>query len=279
MKKIIITLGLLVMSTSIFAQCIPTKNDFQLKLQHTAPGELTVYIQHTNEGNSNFNQRFSIDGLVFAVQAPSSNSNVKITNCKTTHAPFALTIAGNNTTQNKTQNTVTTFAHDAALPAQVGASFTNNTWHALAVIQYTGQLKNNELFYLLNCDYGIIHPNSYYGNSTTDPWLSIITDDNEYVQYTPSIVVPDEDEMIAQIKTFPNPVQHILNIQIPSATNNEAMIKIVSIGGQVVHTSQVSLQKGLNTFSVPTQSLVTGNYIIQILDGKSIKYASAFTKE
>lgn len=48
-------------------------------------------------------------------------------------------------------------------------------------------MANGDYFSLLNCDYGLAHPNSYYGNSATDPWLSIL-EDGKSLQYSPKMI-------------------------------------------------------------------------------------------
>jgi hypothetical protein len=280
MKRIIITLSLLLTNLGLFAQCIPTQNNFELMLQHTKPGELKVLIKHTNDGASNFNSNYLIDGLVFAIEVPKTNSNIKIIKSTTVLSPFNLVLVNANTTQQKTNNTISTLVHDAAMPGKISASFNFDTWNELAIINYTGTLAKDENFYIVNCDYGILHPNSYYGNTTTDPWLSLVSDNNEYVQYTPSINTQNIEDNIAnnQVQIYPNPVQDQLMLAINASNNTDVLVKITSINGQLIYSQNMSIVKGTNNISIPTQNMVNGNYLLQVADGKAIKYSTEFIK-
>jgi hypothetical protein len=90
------------------------------------------------------------------------------------------------TPQNKN---IRTLVHDNSIimPTAFKADWLNNKWYDVATINFTGTLVNGDYFSLVNCDYGLAHPNSYNGNSTTDPWLSILEDGKSF-QYSPKMI-------------------------------------------------------------------------------------------
>ena len=73
------------------------------------------------------------------------------------------------------------------MPTAFKSDWLNNKWYDVATINFTGTLVNGDYFSLVNCDYGLAHPNSYNGNSTTDPWLSILEDGKSF-QYSPKMI-------------------------------------------------------------------------------------------
>jgi Secretion system C-terminal sorting domain len=285
MKKIFITLSAAVLfATSTFAQCSDVKNNFEIKLVPTTNQQLKIQIRHHQEVVANEAQlpisSAKLDGLVYAISWPST-STVQLTEAKNSLTPFNIigdVAAGYNKTS---ADHFQTFFHDniATMPVEFGKNWVNDQWYDLATISYTGKLATGDYFSLMNCDYGISHPNSYNGNSNTDPWLAIYGTDNKYAQYSPKMIteLPSTTTDFAY-KVFPVPTINELNIEILSAINTQAAAKIVDGQGKIVKIINFEVSKGKNTNVISIADIAVGNYFIIITDGKSLNYSQKVSK-
>jgi hypothetical protein len=171
------------------AQCSPTLNNFEIKLSQTGDQTLKVQMRYhadaVNGAESVLPSTKQVfDGLIFAITWPTT-SRVELTKCTENNVDIDL-IIDNSPSQNKN---IRTLVHDNSItmPTAFKADWTNDKWYDVATISFTGTLAAGDYFSLLNCDYGLAHPNSYYGNSTTDPWLSILEDGKSF-QYSPKMI-------------------------------------------------------------------------------------------
>lgn len=72
-------------------------------------------------------------------------------------------------------------------------------------------------------------------------------------------------EPISEVRVYPNPFNDVLNISIPSTTEQDAVLNIYSISGQQVIKRNLSLEKGSNTFEWnETMNLEAGYYMYTI---------------
>ena len=190
MKKIYsLVMAIIIGTQVVIAQCSPTLNNFEIKLSQTGYQTLKVQMRyHANAVNGaesvlpSTKQVF--DGLIFAITWPTT-SPVELTKCTKNNADIDL-IIDNSPSQNKN---IKTLVHDNSItmPTAFKTNWKNDKWYDVATINFTGTLVNGDYFSLLNCDYGLTHPNSYYGNIATDPWLSIL-EDGKSLQYSPKMI-------------------------------------------------------------------------------------------
>ena len=190
MKKIYSLIMTIIIGTQVAsAQCSPTLNNFEIKLSQTGDQTLKVQMRYhadaVNGAESVLPSTKQVfDGLIFAITWPTT-SRVELTKCTENNVDIDL-IIDNSPSQNKN---IRTLVHDNSItmPTAFKADWTNDKWYDVATISFTGTLAAGDYFSLLNCDYGLAHPNSYYGNSTTDPWLSILEDGKSF-QYSPKMI-------------------------------------------------------------------------------------------
>ncbi len=88
--------------------------------------------------------------------------------------------------------------------------------------------------------------------------------------------VHDINSLISRYEFFPNPAQNEINISLDSKENTNAVLSVMTISGQVVSTSTLKLNTGLNAFTVPVNSLANGNYIFSV-KGKNINLNEKIT--
>jgi len=189
MKKIYSLIMATIIGAQVaIAQCSPTLNNFEIKLNQTGYQTLKVQMRYhadaVDSAESTLPSTKQIfDGLIFAITWPST-SRVELTKCIRNNEDINLVI--DYTPQNKN---IRTLVHDNSIiiPTAFKSDWLNNKWYDVATINFTGTLVNGDYFSLVNCDYGLAHPNSYNGNSTTDPWLSILEDGKSF-QYSPKMI-------------------------------------------------------------------------------------------
>ncbi len=287
MKKLILNLALgLTATTAAFtsnAQCSNTPNNYEVKLSHTAAGKLQVAIRYTKADALLPTTETKLDGLVFAIEAPSAD--FKITNCVNNSNTVFSVMPDNGAqaaAQNKTAtNPIFTFYHNniEGMPLPMLAAWTANEWITIANVSYSGTLKENQHFSLLNCDYGLAHPNSYYGNSTTDPWLALFSKDNQVTQVAPKMTTELPTKTTIFNYTFaPNPTTSKVNFNIDITEQTSAIAKVVNTQGSVVKVINFNLDNGSNKVEVDLTELPSGVYQVQVTDGKLLQIAEKITK-
>ncbi len=285
---VLILISLLYCSTQTWAQCSEVPNKFEIRLSPAANKTLLVQMRYNSDNDIKTTDELPtantlLDGLVFAVTWPQS-SDVNITGIKSLTLPFALITDKAATASHEARTVgkdkIVTFFHDAvgmALPYNF--NWQSSEWYDVATITYNGQLSSGDFFSLLNCDYGLANPNSYSGNSTTDPWFAMRTPNDEYLQYSPKMitVIPVQDKATV-FNVYPNPTQGIVNINIESTIESQVAIAIYDMTGKLMQTVNYSLQKGTNVTNVDLKTLVAGTYSIKIADGKSLNYVTNIIK-
>jgi hypothetical protein len=93
-------------------------------------------------------------------------------------------------------------------------------------------------------------------------------DNDKKFKYSKVISVDFGDKLTA--KTYPNPFDRNLTVEVDIAANIRGNIEVdvVDFGGKVVFSKQVLGEGRKTTFSVPTDNLAAGNYIIRMKNGK-----------
>jgi hypothetical protein len=281
MKKFLLTMiAASSLAISGYAQCLQS-SQLELKMQKTDAYTYEVSIRFHNANSAAAllpNTETKLDGLVFAIASTSNNKSF-VKSISNVLPPFTMVIdeqSAVNTNKKNTDNIVT-FYHDntSSLPLPFQKNWMANQWYPLMQIKVNA--KETESCTLLNCDYGIANPNSYAGNSSTDPWIALLNN-NEYLQYTPKIVVVDEEGNKNSLSIFPNPVTTQLHLNINSNANTSCVAKIIAENGQVVKLSYFDLQSGENSNLISVEELPIGNYSIVVVDGKNINLNTLFQK-
>jgi hypothetical protein len=287
-NAVLILISILFCSLQAIAQCSEEPNKYEVRLSPTANKALLVQIRYNGDLQTKTNDALPtattlLDGLVFAVTWPQT-SDVKITGVKPLTMPFSI-ITDKEAEISFTAKTVgadkiVTFYHDAvgmALPYNF--NWQSNEWYDIATITYIGQLTPGDYFSLLNCDYGLANPNSYSGNSSTDPWFAMRTPTNEYLQYSPKMItVLPAAEKATVFNVYPNPTVGILNINIESAIESSVAIAVYDMSGKLMQNVGYNLIKGSNTTVVDLKDLTPGTYSVKITDGKSLNYVTNVVK-
>ncbi len=152
-------------------------------------------------------------------------------------------------------------------------------WKEIASVNYSGTLANGDFFSLLNCDYGIAHPNSYYGNSTTDPWFAVLDANNNYMQYSPKMITElPVNSLNNTFKIYPVPTNNDLQIEIESVIATDAAAKILDINGRVIKIVNFEINKGKSINTINIGALPAGDYFINVTDGKTLNYNQKISK-
>ncbi len=286
MKSIITTIALALLTIqNVAAQCSATPNNFVMQLEQKSNTQLAVKIMHTSGADSKVpTTTMQLDGLVFAIAWPANNNSIHIQSCESTMQPFAINIDdGMQATQLKTaQDHIVTFYQNNLMAGAFTTNWQNNTWYEIAVIDFTGNLNAGEYFTFMNCDYGLTHPNSYYGNSTTDPWLAVVDADNNYMQYSPKMetVLPQKNSIATtECTVYPVPTTSNLYIDVTMQNTTNTVVKILDVKGVEVLVNTLQLNKGSNHKLLNIAALPAGVYTLYITDGKAWKHTQAIVKE
>jgi Secretion system C-terminal sorting domain len=290
MKKIIAIFATAIIGIQLsMAQCSSVVNDFEIRLLPTANNTLTIQMRHAAKANALSqsilpNSEFKLDGLVFAIAWPTTSNNIHFVDSKNAAAPFAIIadIPSANVSSKKAQDNFQTFFHNntISLPTAFSSTWIADQWITIATLSYTGKLSSNDFFSLVTCDYGMAHPNSYSGNSTTDPWFAMITKEGKYVQYSPKMIteLPSNLENNNTFSIYPNPASTTINVSIDINIATQVAVKIMDESGKIVKIIALELFAGKNVNSITISELASGNYIVHITDGKSIDHVQKMTK-
>jgi hypothetical protein len=288
MKKLLIIAIALLSFSNTYAQCSDVKNNYEMRLLPTGNNSLKVQMRYSQGLVANAvdilaTKDIVLEGLVFAISWPRTSS-IKINEVTNNSSNFSLLLDKSAESENaKTvgSDKIVTLYHDDSKSGHYNFDWKNDEWYDLATIGYTGALKADDFFSLVNCDYGLANPNSFDGNSTTDPWFAMRNIAGEILQYSPKM----NNERLAQagkvnvFNVYPNPTSTDLNINIESTVETQAAVVIYDINGRLVKNIVYSLQKGSNTTTIDLRSLVAGIYSVKIADGKSVNYVTNITKQ
>jgi Secretion system C-terminal sorting domain len=288
MRKVIFTLACaLGMYTSTTAQCSQVPNNFEMKLTQVSVGKLAVQIRHTDaEGAQSVApvSSQSLFGMIFAISWPKT-SNITLENAASGNKPFEI---GEDkfawTAQNKNvsnEDNMATFYHTNDMPAEFGYNWENNKWYDVAVISYKGNLAEGDMFSFATCDYGVAHPNSYAGNSHTDPWFAVYDmRTSVYNEFSPRMITERSAQFSAPvISIYPNPATTDITVDVTCGVSSQVAAQITDITGKVVSNSIFKVQKGNTKQTISVAGLAPGNYMVKLTDGKTLNYVQKFEKQ
>jgi hypothetical protein len=285
--KTMLVSALILGATQANAQCSDAKNNFEMKLVPGVNKTLNVQIRYNNGSVDGAvstlpTTQSNLFGLVYAISWPTT-SQVKIESVNATAKPFSIAIdEAASMPQNKNvSDNIVTFYHNNDMPAAFNANWRNGEWMTIAEVKYSGSLNGNDFFSFVNCDYGMSHPNSYSGNSHTDPWFALLDPKTgAFEQYSPKMMteVPGTVTNVSNFNIYPNPTSDVFNVEISTDINTQVAINITDLNGRVVSNQIVTVAKGLNKASVNASALASGNYLIKITDGKTLNYIQKVQK-
>jgi hypothetical protein len=289
MKKISsIVLTTIVGAISANAQCSQTLNNYEIKLSQIGEQSLKVQVRYHDGAVQGAelmpSSQVKLDGLVFAISWPST-SQVKLTKCTPASNVFDIAFDNSapsglaNKVSNSKDNIQTLFHNNTeSMPIAFGDTWKADKWIDLAVINFSGKLNTGDYFSLVNCDYGIANPNSYYGNSTTDPWFATLDENGNYNQYSPKMITEIPVGFVNNIEVYPVPTNGELHVDVECTAATNAVVKVLDRNGRLVKTVLFGLEKGKNANTIDIGELPTGEYLIQLTDGKSLNFTKKVSK-
>ena len=93
------------------------------------------------------------------------------------------------------------------------------------------------------------------------------------------ILANNQRSTAGNIHLFPNPATTTLNFGINSATGSEVTVQVFNLSGILMMKQQLQLSAGDNQQSLPTSSLKTGNYFLQVTNTQgTIRHLQTFAK-
>lgn len=72
------------------------------------------------------------------------------------------------------------------------------------------------------------------------------------------------------INLFPNPGKDFVNVEYHALTGSPADFSVINNKGEILSTGVTELKPGKNSFTIQTENLSSGSYIIQIRQDKSV---------
>ncbi|MFM2386185.1 MAG: Secretion system C-terminal sorting domain [Bacteroidota bacterium] len=289
MRKVILTLAMaLGLYSAATAQCSSTPNTFEMKLTPIGAGKLAVQVRHTDDASTKSTAptaKQSLFGMIFAISWPKT-SDVTITGAASAMAPFEI---GEDkqawTQQNKNvaaEDNMATFYHTNDMPAEFGFDWVNNQWYDVATISYSGTLAEGDFFSFATCDYGMAHPNSYAGNSHTDPWFAVYNmTTSEYKEVSPKMSTERLANTAPTVSysIYPNPATSVVNVEVSCDMNSQVLAQITDMTGKVVATKIFKVAAGTTKESLNVEGLSAGNYMVKLTDGKTLNYVQKIEKQ
>jgi Secretion system C-terminal sorting domain len=266
------------------AQCSPVLNNYEIKLTQTGDQTLKVQMRYHANAIAGADQQIPttkqlFDGLIVGITWPKS-SNVVLTNLKAANETFAMIFDESKALNKNAQDNIKTLYHDntTTVPTAFGFAWESDKWFDLASISFSGKLAKGDYFSLLNCDYGAAHPNSYSGNSTTDPWFAYFNEAGEYVQMSPKMITELPTGFATSFNIYPIPTTGDLTIDVEVPASTNAVVKVTDMSGRLVKTILFDLEKGKNTNKINIGELPMGDYMVQLTDGKAINFSKQVSK-
>jgi hypothetical protein len=272
MKNIILSTLALFGTWSVFAQCPNTTGNYEYSISQDAKNIIikarnttgTIRSSYVNPAiNGNF------VGLVFGVKWSAKSDITLYPN--TSEAPFNIIPSG--TALDKNGFKFQSYGDDAQSLPLLSKEWMAGQWNVIATIPYTGSLANGDKFELAECGF----------DETTNPYFAQMDKEGHYGQFAPNLVRNEaEGANIAvanAVIVYPNPTKGDLFVDVSSSTVTRATFRVLDMTGKVVKTIQSDLVGGLNKITVNVNELANGMYMLKVVDGKSLNFASTFNKQ
>lgn len=272
MKKIIFSSLALLAAWSGFSQCPNTTGNYEYSISQDARN---IYIKARNTTgtirsayvNPAINGNFV--GLVFGIKWSEKSDVVLASN--SSEEPFNIMASGSIMEKNgfKFQS----YGDDAQSLPLLSKEWMSGQWNVIATIPYNGSLANGDKFELVECGF----------DETTNPYFAQMDKDGNYGQFAPNLVrneAAGANLAVANaVIVYPNPTQGDLHVDVSSSTVTRATFKVMDMTGKVVKTIASDLTEGLNKIQIQVNELANGMYMLKVVDGKSLNFASTFNKQ
>jgi hypothetical protein len=69
------------------------------------------------------------------------------------------------------------------------------------------------------------------------------------------------------IKAYPNPFQSNFFVDVYTEISEDAVLEVFDMTGRCLYKNTASMERGLNSLSVPTESWTPGNYVLKCTSG------------
>ena len=79
-----------------------------------------------------------------------------------------------------------------------------------------------------------------------------------------NVTVPESKNKCNLLSAYPNPTKHDCTIIVDSDVNNKSNLIILSANGKLIHSKDIDLKTGLNSFQLYFKELPSGMYLILI---------------
>jgi hypothetical protein len=291
MKKVLLSILASAFCYAGMAQCSQEPNGFEVRLTSTQSKNLLLQVRHSQSADIKSaapNSKLGIFGMICAVSWPSTSA-ITIDTCTPLSKEINLIIDKNvveqqakNKAEVNTDKFVTLYHRTADdMPVPFTEDWQDGEWHDVAMISYSGNLNNGDAFALMNCDYGLVHPNSYSGNSHTDPWFAVMSAAGTYAEFSPkmSTILPKEVATEISCVVFPNPASTTMGVELTSNVSTEVMLQLTDVNGKIVRTKVEAAQLGANKYKLDVADLADGTYMLKVTDGKTISYLVKVSKQ
>lgn len=79
-----------------------------------------------------------------------------------------------------------------------------------------------------------------------------------------------ENELLTNVKLYPNPAQSYAVLDFNSASLADIVIKVIDVKGREILNIDKTVNTGMNKINLPVDNLGEGMYLIQILNGNTV---------
>ena len=121
--------------------------------------------------------------------------------------------------------------------------------------------------------YSVTDNNPAYFNQPIYYRLKLVDNDNKF-SYSKILQVTLPRQSVSISSLIPNQPAGYLHTAITSDKQKDAEINIISLGGHLVLTYSLQLQKGLNTYKIPVKKLSGGLYFFQLRTKENVQSMS-----
>lgn len=80
----------------------------------------------------------------------------------------------------------------------------------------------------------------------------------------------DKNDIGLTINLFPNPVNAILNVQLPIIIDKNVRLEILDLTGSILYLKIINNHSSKNTLSIPIQTFNNGIYLCRLMHGEKI---------
>ena len=81
------------------------------------------------------------------------------------------------------------------------------------------------------------------------------------------------------VKIYPNPTSDVLKVQLQSTGSYTTVLDVKNILGQVISSTEVSVQKGVVEIPINVANFASGAYIVSFADASGTLHQKKFVKE